>query len=270
MSVRDAITEKNGIKIYIEDQSLPNENYSVDGLHRFFKSEETHFWFVSRKRRIFSLFEKYISKKSKIIEIGAGTGNVTKELIKGGYQVSAGEIHFDGLRYAQSYGVENCYQFDLMDPPFNEHFDVVGIFDVLEHIEDDHSALKNIQQILKQSGYLVLTVPAHQWLWNRYDAIEGHHRRYELKELKKSLKKAGFEVVQANYFFIFILPLLYLRRLLQKDNKSTVGREEKESEIKINPLVNKFLLGLSTLENKIHQILPNIAGGSIILIAQKK
>ena len=118
-------------------------------------------------------------------------------------------------------------------------------------------------------GKIVLTVPSHMWLWNRGDAIAGHKIRYRKKELIEKLQDNGFEIVIARYFFIFIIPLLYLRTILNKDDKSDVKNNEYSNDISINPIINSILLFVSRIENKINRFLPNLFGGSLFVIAKK-
>ena len=136
-----------------------------------------------------------------------------------------GELHLNGLRYAREYGVDKCYQFDLFEPPFQEHFKAVALFDVLEHLEDDKKALQNIHSILKPDGQIVLTVPVHQWLWNRDDRIACHKKRYTKKDLCEVVKSAGFKTETIEFFFCRITPLLLLRRFLKPDHSREVTIE---------------------------------------------
>ena len=119
-------------------------------------------------------------------------------------------------------------------------------------------------------GKIVLTVPSHMWLWNRDDAIAGHKIRYTKKELIEKLENSGFEIITARYFFMSITPLLFLRRVLNKDDGSKVREEEYSNDISINPTLSKILLFISNIENKINRFLPNLFGGSLFIIARKK
>ena len=116
----------------------------------------------------------------------------------------------------------------------------------------------------------MLTVPSHMWLWNRDDAIAGHKIRYTKKELIEKLENNGFEIITARYFFMSITPLLFLRRVLNKDDGSKVREEEYSNDISINPTLSKILLFISNIENKINRFLPNLFGGSLFIIARKK
>lgn len=263
--------EIDGVKIFHSDQDESHEDYNSKGLDNLYKQEEKHFWFIARKEFILQNVKKHIDLKDKVIEIGAGTGNVARYLQQNGYEdISVGEMHLNGLKYAKSYGMKECYQFDLLDTPFENEFDAVCMFDVLEHIPDDTIALKNVFKMLNNNGKIILTVPSHMWLWNRDDAVAGHKIRYTKKELVEKLEKNGFDVLTARYFFISITPLLFLRRVLNKDDGSKVKEEEYNSDISMSSVVSNILLFISRIENKLNKFLPNWFGGSLFVIARKK
>lgn len=260
-----------GIKIYHPDILAEHEDYNSASLNALYKVENSHFWFLTRKEFIYQQLKPLCLEQSKFIEIGAGTGNVTRYLMEKGYQnVAVGEMHLSGLEYARTYGVSNCYQFDLLRSPFENEFDTVCMFDVLEHIDNANLALNKIHQMLTKDGHAIFTVPAHSWLWNRDDKIAGHKKRYTKKEIVEELTKADFKVEVASYFFISIVPLLLLRVLLNRDSSSPVSDEEYTKEIKQNKFLNSILLKIMRVENRIHKFLPNWFGGSIFVIGRKK
>lgn len=263
--------EIDGIKVFNNEVDDNHSDYNSKGLDNLFTQEEKHFWFIARKEFILKNIKNYISVDKKIIEIGAGTGNVARYLMQNGYKdISVGEMHLNGLKYAKDYGIKECYQFDLLDTPFENEFDSVCMFDVLEHIQNDNLALQNIYKSLKTDAEIVLTVPAHMWLWNRDDAIAGHKVRYTKYDLIRKLENNGFEIVTAKYFFISIIPLLYLRTILNKDDKSNIKEEEYSSDISMNSTIGSILLFISRIEKKINKYLPNLFGGSLFIIAKKK
>lgn len=263
--------EVDKIKIFHDDIDANHDDYNAQGLDNLYKEEELHFWFITRKEFIFQEIKNVIPISSKVIEIGAGTGNVSRYLKDNGYQnIAVGEMHLNGLKYAKGYGIKECYQFNLLDTPFDKEFDSICMFDVLEHIEDDDLALQNVHKSLTSDGNIILTVPAHMWLWNRDDAIAGHKTRYTKKELVQKLESNGFEVLKAKYFFMSIIPLLYLRSILNKDDQSDIKEEEFSGDISMNPIISNILLFISRIENKISYLLPNLFGGSLFAIARKK
>ena len=243
----------------INTQDYNLDEYTVE-IDKIANAEQNHFWFKSRRKLISQVFNKFISKKNKIIEIGAGTGNIARMLSNEGYDLSIGEIHPNGIEYALKNNDKNLliYQFDIMHNPFKYHFDVVGLFDVLEHIEDDKLAINNISKMLKRGGKIILTVPAHMWLWCEEDDISNHFKRYELDNLKELLKDEGFSINYATNFFISIVPLLYLRT-----------KHKSSDEITINPIINFILSIISNIENKILKFISSKIGGSIIIVAEK-
>lgn len=260
----------NGIKSFQKEVPVHHKDYDASGLNNLYSEEEKHFWFIARKELIYKQMKKYVDQNASVIEVGAGTGNVSRYLMKKGYQnISVGEMHLNGLKYAQGYGIKKCYQLDLLDMPFENEFDVVCLFDVLEHIEYDEKALQNIHRTLTDRGKLILTVPSHMWLWNKSDRIAGHKRRYSKSELVDKLEKNGFRVQQADYFFRLITPLFYLRRLISRDDTTLTVEDASSYDISINPLTNFILLALSRLENRLSHILPNWFGGSLLLVGEK-
>jgi len=246
-------------KNYVDAKEYDLAEYTVE-IDKIANAEKEHFWFKSRRNLILQIFNKFISKKDKVIEIGAGTGSISRMLSDDGYDISIGEIHPNGIQYALKNNNQklSIYQFDIMQNPFMEHFDVVGLFDVLEHIEDDKLAIYNISKMLKRGGKIVLTVPAHMWLWCEEDEISNHFKRYELNSLKQLLKEEGFSIKYASNFFISIVPLLYLRT-----------KSKSSADIKINPIINFILSMVSNVENKILNSIVSKVGGSIIIVAEK-
>lgn len=231
--------------------------------------EDKHFWMKSRRDFIKSIFNKYVNYANKIIEIGAGTGSITRCLLENGYNdISVGEVHLSGLEYARSYGIKQRYQFDLMKTPFYEHFDVVGMFDVLEHIDDDDLAVKNIYKMLKPGGKAIVTVPAHKWLWSKQDAIAYHRRRYEAEQLKKLFEENGFNILETRAFFISILPLLYLRTFVDRDNGVLKENDFKE-RFRVNPVINFILGQILPIENRLLANASPIWGGSLLIVAER-
>ena len=272
MIVRD-YKNINDILIFDEDIAEGHiEDYPQGGLDNLYQAEEFYFWFLARKEFLARRFQRYVLKNSSILEVGAGTGNVARYLMAQGYhQISAGDTDAKGLEYAKGYGVKALYKFDLLKPPFKDEFDVVNMFDVLEHIDDDGQALLSVYQMLKpDSGKIFLTVPAHAWLWNQSDRDARHKRRYTKGMLQEKLQKAGFVIGEVRYFFVLLTPLFLLRKLCSPDLRPETHRDSTSFAIKIHPALNKILLALCRFENRIIDVLPNMFGGSLFAYAYKK
>lgn len=244
------------------------DDYKVDGLELLYKYEQAHFWFKNRKRWIRRMFHKYVKKNQQVMEIGAGTGNVARMLTREGCQPALGDIHLKGLKYAKQYGLNRLYQFDARKAPFKEEYDAVCLFDVLEHIEDDQVVMENIRQMLKKEGKLILTVPAHRFLWSTIDVVSGHKRRYGLKELKSIIINNGFEVLETRHFFTLLFPFFFLRKWLNI-KKKTKSFNDVNAGLKINGFLNAFFNVLSIMDYYLFARFSPGFGGSIILVAKK-
>ena len=261
---------KDNIFIFHPEKDNHCDDYNSIGLDKIFRVENDHFWFRCRKKLIKNYFRKFINKSDEIIEVGAGTGNIAEMLQGEGFHVSVGDIHINGLKYAVGHGIENCYQFDLLKSPFVSEFDVIAMFDVIEHIEDEGLVFFNIKQTLKANGILILTVPAYNFLWNRDDAIACHKQRYNIIQIKKMLLLNGFEVIKTQYFFGAIFPLLVLRKFINKDDGSEIKESEIVKDIIISKVINLLLMCISSIEIFLLRWLSIPFGGSIIAIARKK
>lgn len=266
-----------GFEVLIEDGMVvfhPEDSGTHDGMSPciydgLMEIEDSHCWMKARKNLIKLVLEKYISRTDKIIDIGGGTGGMARYLIRNGYEnISVGEVHLRGLEYAKRCGVKNRYQFDVTKAPFSEHFNVVVMFDVLEHIDDDDLAIKNIYKILKKGGVVIVTVPAHMWLWSKQDALVYHRRRYEVDRLKELFIKNGFKILKVNSFFISILPLLFLRTFISKDD-GIIKDDDFKNMFYVNPVVNFISEKILNIEIKLLSDTSMRYGTNIILVGKK-
>jgi SAM-dependent methyltransferase len=151
--------------------------------------------------------------------------------------------------------------------PFENEFDVIGAFDVLEHIKEDEEVLHQIYQAVRPGGGLILTVPQHPFLWSRQDDYACHVRRYSARELKDKVKRTGFAMVKMTSFVSLLLPIMILARV-QKRNPAL--EYDPLSELKINPVLNTLFEKILDVERwMIFSGLSFPAGGSLLVIAHK-
>jgi SAM-dependent methyltransferase len=182
-----------------------------------FAAEDRHFWFRARNRAIAALVRQVtapLAAGHRVLEVGCGTGNVLRmleQLCPHGTVVGM-DLLADGLRYARQRTRCALVQGDLHMPPFRAPFDVIGVFDVLEHFADDRQVLSDLHRMLVPGGALLVTVPAHPWLWSYFDEAGHHRRRYERAELCGKLVDCGFRIEYHSEYLASILPLVWLRR----------------------------------------------------------
>ena len=181
--------------------------------------EKNHWWFFGR-RKILELFLKKIKlkKNAKILEIGCGTGSNLK-ILKNYGLLSAMEPSEDAINYLRkkdltgiTFNKGKCPE----DINFEDKFDLICMFDVLEHIEEDKETLSNIIKGLKNNGRLFITVPAYQWLWSQHDIKLMHKRRYNKDTLKKLIKNFEIKIEHITYFNTILFPLALLDRIAKK------------------------------------------------------
>ena len=233
--------------------------------------EAGNFWFRARNRLILWALHKYSPELKSFLEIGCETGFVISAISKGfpEARLSGSEYFEDGLVYArQRVPIAEFAQMDARSIPYESELDVIGAFDVLEHIEEDQSVLQQMYKAIKPGGFVFITVPQHRWLWSVADEYACHVRRYTANELHKKFCQAGFEIVRSTSFVSSLLPAMYLSRLLQR-KKPNMSIED-VTGLRVNPLLNKFFEWL--LNGELVLISAGFSlpmGGSRLLVARK-
>ncbi|MFB6257520.1 MAG: class I SAM-dependent methyltransferase [Flavobacteriales bacterium] len=179
-----------------------------------FQMEENSFWFKHRNACIVQVVDRY-PPDGPIFDIGGGNGFVSLGLERSGYDAVLLEPGLEGALNAQKRGLDRIMCATLEEIQAGENaLPAVGIFDVVEHIEDDRTFLKEIFYHLQEKGKLYLTVPAYSFLWSNEDIGAGHFRRYTKKGMTTLLRSLGFEICYSSYIFSFLpLPIFLLRSL---------------------------------------------------------
>lgn len=201
-----------------------------DAYVKMAKIESSHWWFYGRRAVVSSILMRLPLKKDlKILEVGCGTGGNLKMLNKFGV-VSAFEMDKVAFEISKGRAKESCNIKTGSCPdniPFiNEHFDLICMLDVLEHIPKDSETLIKLRGMLKPDGLLLITVPAYQWLYGPHDVFLHHQRRYAAKNLLKLTAKAELDPVKITYFnTILFFPFLLIRlkdKILRKNETSGI------------------------------------------------
>lgn len=215
---------ENGIYYSKSDSSI---SYPEEGNENCMQIEQDSFWFNHRNNIIANSVQKY-SPNEIFFDIGGGNGFVAKRLQDDGIKTILVDPGKMGVINAYKRGVKNVLCSTLEDAEFEHNsIDSVGLFDVVEHIEDDYSFLNNINKYMKDDGYIYITVPAFNVLWSNEDKDAGHFKRYSTTELNELLKKCGFSIIQSTYIFsILPLPVFLFRSLPSK-----LGLNKKSNEL---------------------------------------
>lgn len=184
--------------------------------------------------------------------------------------VSVGEMRINGLEYAKTYGISGLYQFDILETPFTDHFDIVCMFDVIEHIERDDQALKNAAAMLRKGGRIIITVPSYQWLWSNIDYNSGHKRRYAVKMMKNLLDKADLKLIFISHFFFFIMPMLFVSVLTNKKKYNIADNVllARKAGLTIDPFLNGILNFVCKIECGFLKLFRFKTGGIMIAVCK--
>ncbi len=174
--------------------------------------EERSFWFRHRNRCIVSLVRRF-PPDDVFLDIGGGNGFVAKALAAAGFACALVEPGVDGALAAHARGVDPVICARLEDLQLSAaSVSAAGMFDVLEHIEDEATALQRVHRLLRPDGRLFLTVPAYQFLFSIDDSVAGHFRRYTISSLARTLERSRFRVEFASYIFAPLPPIVFALR----------------------------------------------------------
>ena len=266
----------------------PYQSYNSDNFAPIRRAEDQHFWFRARNKIINGVMNHLLTNLSEpllIGEIGCGNGN-TLQVLEQVILTSAKKHHligmdlfYEGLQNASDRTTCTLIQADVHHAPFGKRFDVICLFDVLEHLHDDITVLSDIHNLLKPDGYLVFTVPAHMHLWSYFDEFSNHCRRYSKHEVVEKLRGADYRVEFVSYFMMTLYPLMRITRLYStmikrinnaNNNFGNSTRDLALRELKVLPIVNNVLY--SILSSESYQItnyrqLP--FGTSILAVARR-
>ena len=179
-------------------------------------TESRHWWFLARRVLLSSIIHRLtLPPNARILEIGSGTGG-NLEMLSAFGRVSALEMDATARSIANKKTLD---RFDIRagfcptDIPFSdEKFDLICLFDVLEHIEEDFLTLVALRTLIADGGNILVTVPAYQWLWSRHDEFLHHKRRYSAQQLRQKIAAAGLRIDKISYFNTLLFPLAVVAR----------------------------------------------------------
>lgn len=250
-------------------------SYPSDGNDACFAVEDRSFWFKHRNDCIVAAVKSYPPADAEtIFDVGGGNGFVSAGLAAAGFDVALLEPGKTGASNARRRGLDTviCATTDTADFKPNS-LPAVGLFDVVEHIEDDLAFLKTVNDLLVRKGRLYVTVPAYSFLWSDKDVSAGHFRRYTLSGVCRVIKNAGFQIEFSSYIFRFLpLPIALFRalphRLGLERSEPKKAKAEKEHVVK-EGAVSRVLDAISILEiEKLKNRKPMSFGGSCLVVAR--
>jgi SAM-dependent methyltransferase len=227
--------------------------------------DSTHWWYRARRDILadYLVREGNLPKHARILEIGCGTGHNLPMLAAFG-MVDAIEIDPAARDIASTRLGKPVSAAPLPDLAGVERgsYDLIAVLDVVEHIEDDVAGLKAMAACLKPGGKILITVPAHQWMWSAHDVVNHHHRRYSKATLKKAIADAGLTSGKLGYFNSLLFPLAAAARIAGR----LTGRDDSDDSPPPK-IVNSLFETVFRLERHLVGRVPLSPGLSIITLA---
>ena len=202
---------------------------------RMAELDQQHWWYRARREVLDALIRRTVRppEGARILEIGCGTGHNLPMLSAFG-RVEAIEVDPAARSMAEERLGRTVGSAPLptLDGVPETSFDLIGSFDVIEHIEDDAAALASIAARLKPGGKFIMTVPAHQWMWSAHDVVNHHHRRYSKSGLRKLIEGSPLKLESIGYFNSLLFPVAVANRLAGKLR----GKDESDDSLPPAPL----------------------------------
>lgn len=251
------------------ETDIPAGGYDPSVFAELAKLEASHFWFRARAELIRWALHRHHPHARSVLELGCGTGHVLSELALNDPRLHlvGSELFAEGLVHARSrLGPRAAFvQVDARRLPFRQAFDVVGAFDVIEHVVEDHEVLRQAYAALRPGGVLLLTVPQHPWLWSQADVKAHHVRRYTARSLHVAVSGAGFDILTSTSFVSLLLPVMVASRTLPR-----VSTNDPLAEMRLPAWLNRSLAAVMSLERRWVQTGVSLPfGGSRLLAARR-
>jgi SAM-dependent methyltransferase len=255
---------------FVDDADTDPRGFDPQSFAWLAELEEQSFWFRGRNRVILNSLQDAFPRAGSVLEVGCGTGyvmtGISAELPS--VSLTGADLYLEALRYARRrLPSAQLIQCDATSLPFDREFDVVGAFDVLEHVDDDEAVLAGLHRAVQPGGGLIATVPQHSWLWSPADEFALHRRRYTRREFVSKVQRAGFKPRIVTSFVFTLLPLMLLSRLQARRSEQPFDplREHRNSRRLNAPLERMLKLEANLIRRGVS--LP--IGGSLLIVAER-
>jgi SAM-dependent methyltransferase len=243
-------TMVDGFPTFAPDLATEDRDFDYDAHHMLDKTQERSFWFRARNRLLAQLARQWFAAAKNVLEVGCGTGYVLAGLreVLPHARFAGSEASTLALRYAASrLGPDvRLLQMSATALPYSGEFDLIAACDVLEHLDDDETALREIHRALKPGGGVLLTVPQHPFLWSAADEFAHHKRRYRGLELAEKCRAAGLKTAVDTSFVVTLFPILAAKRLM----RSRRAVYNLKSELVPPTFINHVLFAIMDIERR--------------------
>jgi SAM-dependent methyltransferase len=230
--------------------------------------DTSHWWFRSKAAIVASVLGKHAPKNALdgvLLDIGAGAGGVTARL---GWRPNR-LVALDGSEPLMRAGRDRHALHAIVGSgdrlPFADgSCSAVTLLDVIEHLAAPEVTLREAWRVLAPGGCLVVTVPAHRWLWSLADEALGHLRRYSRPMLRREMAGTGFEILFVSHVFSWLVAPVWVRRRMVSSERAELGLDQ------AGVLVDAAALVLTGAEHRLIRWMPLPFGTSIVCAATKR
>lgn len=221
---------------------------------------EKSWWYRGRAATVHAALARCgANKATDVLDFGAGYGGMHEELSKVGKHVYAYEPDSEAENAAKKRGYEKV--FSAESDALGQTYDLMGLFDVVEHIEHDYEFLTKAHGALRVGGRLAITVPAFQFLWSIHDINHHHFRRYTKASMYTVLHSAGFTVEYASYWNMTLFIPAALARLIGKSGESALAMPR---------WLDAIFFAIVKIESHLIRFVPLPFGTGLVVIARKR
>jgi SAM-dependent methyltransferase len=184
---------------------------------KYFHFEDDNWWFVGRRQVLTSLAGELADRDAgPILDAGCGTGGMLAHLGPANSVIGIDNEAL-ALSFARRRGAQRLIEGSAVGLPFPDNtFSTVYSLDVLEHLDDDHVGIRELERVCRPGGRIIITVPAFRFLWSQHDVVNQHRRRYRAHELRDLVRGAGLEINLLSYSNTALFPAVAGVRLLKK------------------------------------------------------
>ena len=259
----------DGHPAWAREQAFSSEGFKAEFFENLARLEAGNFWFRARNALVTWALRRYFPDLGSFLEIGCGTGFVLSAVSRAfpRARLVGSEVYSAGLRFAAArVPAASFVQMDARQIPYEDEFDVVAAFDVIEHIAEDEAVLANMRRAVRPGGGVLVTVPQHPSLWSASDEYSHHVRRYTAREIHEKVRRAGLEIVRSTSFVMLPLPAMMLSRLAHRD----LSKFDPAAELTVPAPINAALEAALRLEHlAVRAGLSLPVGGSRLVVARR-
>lgn len=235
---------------------------------KLYQLEESHWWYRGLRELILSSLPKSAPSSLRFLDAGCGTGGLLKAL-QSHYTALGMDAENEALSMCKKRGLPLLVQGSIADMPFGAAtFDYVVSLDVLYHsnVSDDQKALREFHRVLRDSGKLILNLPAYSFLRSAHDQAIHTQRRYTREDLRKKLTACGFQPQRITYRNFFLLPPVLIWRIARNHFRKS---NHNSDLFQTTAILNRALLQLLRTENLMMKWINFPFGSSVFCIAGK-